>query len=101
MDLDRVPAMARGGHGRGGLRIGRGQRLLGGIGEDDAEAEGLIQAVSLEHLDLAARVALLQEQRGKEPGRATADDGRSHPDAVSRARSCPAMTRCWISVVPS
>ncbi len=100
MDLDRVPAMARGGHGGGGLRIRGRQRLFGGVGEDHAEAEGLVQAVPLEDLDLAARVALLQEQRGEEPGRAAADDGDPHVPEVP-CRSCPAITRCWISVVPS
>src|SRR3712207_9436780 len=48
------------------------QRL---VGEDDAPAEGIVGTVALEHRDVVRRLGLLQEQRGVEPGRPSADDG--------------------------
>ena len=99
VDLDVVPAVARRRHGGDGLPIPVRQGLLGGVREDDAEAEGVVEAVPLVDLDLVARVELLEEDREEEAGGSAPDahDPHDSPSCVI----WPAMTRCWISVVPS
>lgn len=51
------------------------------VGEDDAEAEGVVGGVALPEGDIALRVQPLEQRRGVEPAGAAADDG----DAVRAA----------------
>lgn len=59
------------------------------VGEDDAEAEGVVGGVALPEGDLALRAEPLEQRRGVEPAGAAADDG----DAV-RARGVPGAGGC-------
>src|SRR5882672_8397694 len=99
MNLDLVPAVARGCHRGGRLGIGVSERLLGRVGEDDPEAERLVGTVSLVDLNLTSRILPLEEERREETRGSPTDDRDVH--APDSCMSWPAITRCWISVVPS
>src|SRR5260370_985099 len=48
------------------------------VGEHDAEAEGVVRAIALEHGDAPLRPGLLHQDREVEAGRASADDVNLH-----------------------
>ena len=85
VDLDRIPAMAVGRHRLRDLGIPGRQRLLGGVGEDDAEPERLLETVPLVDVHVVLRILSLEEECREEPGRAPADDGDLHPPASPAA----------------
>ena len=95
VDVDVVPVREVAGHRVVRLGIGRGEVVLRRVGEDDAEAERILEPVALENGDLVAGMRLLHQDAEIE-GRGPA------PDADDlHLMSCPAIIRCWISVVPS
>ncbi len=105
MDVDVVPVVRAIPQPRERLGIVGGQLLHRGIREDDAEAVGVGGSVAFVDRDLVRRVGALELDREVEPGGAAADDDDVHESGAAgrsaRSRSCPAMTRRWISVVPS
>ena len=99
MDVDVVPMVEALLDRAQRRRVGFGHFVERGVREDDAEAECVVRSVALEDLDGPRRVGLLEEQRGEEAARASADHVDSHrPESRT---SPPPMIRCWISVVPS
>jgi hypothetical protein len=101
VDLDVVPAGRLSRHGVEGLRIRLLQVLLGRLGEHHAEAEGVARPVPLQHEHVVGRVGLLHQDREIQSGGSAPDGDDSHSRVAAALSSCPAMTRCWISVVPS
>src|SRR5262249_51600117 len=77
-DLDIVPVV------EGALDLGRGLRIAaahvlhGGVGEDDAPAEGVVRPVALHDPDLVIRVHLLHQRSEVEAGRPAADADDPH-----------------------
>ena len=57
-----------------------------GVGEDDAESEGVGRAVALEDHHVGGRVGQLQEGGGEEASRAPADDCGAHRANITYLR---------------
>ena len=103
VDGDIVPMVEVPRHLLVGLVIRVREGVLRGVGEDDAEAEGRLQRVSLEHRDVVRGIRPLHLDGEVEPGRPAAhrDDPHAAPPSPARFKRCPATMSCWISVVPS
>ena len=69
-----------------GLGIGPGEVIEGRVGEDDAEAEGVVGAVPLDDGDVVAGIGLLHERSEVEPGRTPADADDPQPPRLPRPR---------------
>src|SRR5262245_10166073 len=78
MDPRVLPISQKGQHGRVALRVVHLEGIERLVGEHDAEAEGVVGAVALEHGDARLRPGLLREDREVEAGRAAADDVNLH-----------------------
>jgi hypothetical protein len=78
-DLDRIPVHAVLGQGRAQHRVGVVDAGQGRVGEDHAEAEGVVGAVALEDRDLAARIGGTGQGRGEEPSGTATDHRDAHP----------------------
>jgi hypothetical protein len=98
VDVDVVPVMEARLQAIDGDRI-RGREVPHRrVGEHDAEAERVVGLMPLEEGDLVRRVFLLEEDREIQRGGTRT---RRHHFHDSDLRSWDAMSRCWISVVPS
>ena len=82
---------------QGVIRLGvRGREVvLRRVGEDHAESERVVEPVALEDRNLVSGIGFLHQDPEVQRGRSAADRDDLH------LMSCPAMMRCWISVVPS
>ena len=93
--LDRLPAAeARRDRGEA-LRVGVAEGAEGLVGEDDAEAVGVVGAVALHHGDAGARHRPPQQQREVEPARPAAQHRHAHGQRrqISRKRAASAGPR--------
>lgn len=93
-DVDRVPADELAAERPVHLGVGVLDGAEGLVGEDDAEAEGVVGGVALEDRDRAVRVEPFEEGRGVEAARAAADDrdpahGRGVPARGGRRVRAP------------
>src|SRR5256886_13003384 len=86
-----------------GLVIRFRERVLRGVGEDDAEAEGRLQRVPLEHRDVVRGVRPLHLDREVEPGRSAThhDDPHAAPPPPPPSRTSPPTCRTWSATCPA
>ncbi len=99
VDLDVVPVREALGDGLVALAVGLGEVMHGGVGEDHAEAKGVVAAVALEDGDLVGGIGLLQQDGQVQPSRPAADandlqqKSRTHvgpPKPRAESRGAPA-----------
>ena len=74
VDVDVVPVVEAPLDRAEGRGVGLRHLLQRRIGEDDAEAEGVVGQVALEDVDLPCRVGLLEQEGGKQASRTATDD---------------------------
>src|SRR5262249_60521977 len=79
MDFDVVPIGEVADDGAIALAVVHLESVERLVGEHDAEAEGVVGPVALEHGDARLRPGFLREDREVEAGRAAADDVNLHP----------------------
>src|SRR5262249_15944006 len=91
MDLDVVPVGEVAGDRPVALRVVRLEGVEGLVGEDHAEAQGVVRPVALKHGDARGRPFLLEQDREIEPGRSAADDVNLHARASVRKPRLPAI----------
>jgi hypothetical protein len=78
VDLDVVPVGEGARDGAVGGLVRRLERVERGVGEDDAEAEGVVRLVALHHRDAGGREVPLHQDGEVEAGGAAADHGYAH-----------------------
>ena len=76
--LDGVPIGEAFGNGAVGRRVVAHEVAQRLIGEDDAEAEGIVVTVALVNRDVVGRIGLLHQKAEIEPARTAADDREFH-----------------------
>src|SRR5581483_6517378 len=71
------------------------------VGEDDAEAEGVVRPVALVHRDVPARPGLLRQQREVQPARASPYDGDFHFPPSGTTAVASISSRASLSTSPA
>jgi hypothetical protein len=82
-DVDVVPLFARGGDPLEGWCVTVAQIVEGLVRKNDAPAEGVVWAVTLDHRHGVRRILLLHEERKVEARRAAAEDGYLHVSSTA------------------